>query len=176
MEDNSTRFCPKEKESRVFVDCPVLHPRKCKVKYPQGNLCNCMICSFASCLYYYGFKSEADTIIRCAGDLYQTNKIFSSLHNVVAKVCKGYNLVQSKNFSFFDQDKALFENPTLVMLKEKNGSCHHAVTVYKNMIFDMSHDYILKRCQQTLDWTCAPSGFQSVYQSYTFVKETNLNK
>jgi len=100
--------CPKEKESRIFVDHPVLHHQKCKVKYPQGNLHNYMICSFASCLYYYGFKSEADKIIRCAGDLYQTNKIFSSFHNIVAQACKGYNLMQSKNFSFFDKDEALF--------------------------------------------------------------------
>jgi len=62
--------CLKEKESQVIVDHPVLHPRKRKIKYPQGNLCNCMICSFVSCLHYYGLKSEADTIIRCAGNLY----------------------------------------------------------------------------------------------------------
>jgi len=44
------------------------------------------------------------------------------------------------------------------------------------MIFDASHDYILKRCRQTLDWSCAPSGYQNVYRSYTFMKETNPNK
>jgi len=168
--------CPKEKESRVYVDRPVLHVKKTKIKYPQGNLRNCMICSFASGLYYYGLKSEADTILRCAGDLYRTKEIFSSFHNIVAQACKGYNLVRSKKFTFFDQDEEMFDNLTLVILKENNGSCHHAVTVYKNMIFDASHDYILKRCRKTLDWSCAPSGYQNVYRSYTFMKERNQNK
>jgi len=30
---------PKEQESRIYVDHPVVHVRKCKVKYPQGNIC-----------------------------------------------------------------------------------------------------------------------------------------
>jgi len=134
-----------------------------------------MIGSFASCLYYYGFKSEADMIIRCAGEIYQRMDVYNSFHNIVVKACKGYHLVQSKNFSF-DQDEILFENLTLVVLTENDGLCHHAIKVYKNMIFDTSHDYILKRCQWTLDWSCAPMGFQSVYWSYTLMKETNCNK
>jgi len=66
--------------------------------------------------------------------------------------------------------------PTLVILTGNDTTSNHAITVYKDMIFDSSHDNILKRCRETLDWCCGDLGFCKIYRAYTLHKNETTNK
>ena len=56
--------------------------------------------------------------------------------------------------------------PTVVVLIGTDNLTDHAITVYKDMIFDMSTENVLSRCRQTLDW-CCPTGFQKIDRAYS---------
>jgi len=58
----------------------------------------------------------------------------------------------------------------MVVLIGKDGSCDHAITVYKDMIFDSSYGSILQRTSETLDWCCPPAGFQQIHHAYSLVE------
>jgi len=78
-------------------------------------------------------------------------------------------LKQNKDFSFKQQEQS-FDTPTVVVLMGSDKSKNHAITVYKDMIFDTSNEQILSRCQQTLDW-CSPTGFRRIERAYSFIKK-----
>jgi len=65
--------------------------------------------------------------------------------------------------------------PTIVVLVAKNNSTNHAITVYKDMIFDMSNEKVLSRCRQTLDWCCS-TGFQKNACAYSFKEKPEHEK
>jgi len=156
---------------------PVLHPSSSISRYPQGNLPNCMVASFASCLHYMGMTREAEDLVGHIGQLYTSKFIFDLFHKIVVEACgSGFTLICSRKFKF-DQDESLFEMPTLVILTEKENECSdHAITVFKDMIFNSLHENILQRCQKTLDWCCEPHGFQKIYCAYSLAKADNKNK
>jgi len=67
--------------------------------------------------------------------------------------------------------------PTLVILMGNDNAKDHAVTaMYQDMIFDLLHQYILKRCTESLDWCCAPLGFQQIHRAYSLSEVVNMNK
>ena len=66
--------------------------------------------------------------------------------------------------------------PTLVILTGNDAKTDHAITVYKDMIFDSSHNTILKRCRKTLDWCCGDMGFHKIDRAYTLWKVEVMSK
>jgi len=58
----------------------------------------------------------------------------------------------------------------MVLLIGKDGSCDHAITIYKDMIFDTSHSNILKRTPETLDWCCPALGFKQIHHAYSLME------
>ncbi len=88
----------------------------------------------------------------------------------MTKNCKDqYELKRNKDFSFEQQEQS-FDTPTVVVLMGSDKSKNHAITVYKDMIFDTPNEQILSRCQQTLDW-CSPTGFCRIECAYSFIKK-----
>jgi len=155
---------------------PILHVSPLQVQYPQGNLHTCMISSFASCLYYYGLKTAAEGLIHRIGEIYLSVEPFDKFPKIVMQATKNdYTVVRDKKYNF-DQDEKLFNMPTLVILTGNDTTSNHAITVYKDMIFDSSHDNILKRCRETLDWCCGDLGFCKIDRAYTLHKNATTNK
>jgi len=76
-----------------------------------------------------------------------------------------YTIIQNKEFNF-NQDESGFDFLTMVVLIGKDGSCNHAITIYKDMISDASHGKILQRTSDTFDWCCPPLGFQQIHHAY----------
>ena len=70
----------------------------------------------------------------------------------------------------FQSEERFFDSPTMVVLIGKDGSCDHAITIYKDMIFDTLHEKMLQRTSETLDWCCPPVGFQQIHRAYSLVE------
>jgi len=51
-----------------------------------------------------------------------------------------------------------------------NIATNHAIIVYQDMIFDLLHEKILKRCRQTLDWCCRHPGFRRLIVDMIYVR------
>jgi len=132
-----------------------------------------MIGSFVSCLYYMeeieektGMAGKAEVIMTDHGLLPKANFLFNKFYHIVMHHCKDqYEFFWNKEFSF-QQDEQLFDIPTVVVLIARNYTTDHAITVYKDMIFDTSTEKILSRCPQTLGW-CCPTGFQKIACAYS---------
>ena len=56
--------------------------------------------------------------------------------------------------------------PILVQLKGRDGSETHAVTVYKNNIYDGASRYVLTKTMETLMWCCGQFGFEKILKTY----------
>jgi len=93
-----------------------------------------MLSSFASCLNFKGMKMEAEYIMKHAGEFHISSMFYQNYSNTVANACKPkYTLFWNKQF-YFNQDEHLFDFPTMVVLIGRDGSCDHAITIYKDMI------------------------------------------
>jgi len=162
--------CPKNHEMESNSLGPTIHPSHLKVKFPQANLQTCMLSSFASCLHCKGMKTEAAYIMKHAGEFHISSLFYENFTKIVTNACKPkYTIFRNKKFHF-NQDEHLFDIPTMVVLVGKDGSCDHAILVYKDMIFDTSHGKIFKRNSETLDWCCPPLGFQQIHCAYSLME------
>jgi len=162
--------CPKSHETDSSILKPTVHPSNLKVKYSQGNLQACMLASFASCLHYKGMTTESEKIMKHAGDLQRSVYFYDNFCNIVVNACKPqHKVIRNKLFSF-NQEERYFDSPTMVVLIGKDGLCDHAITIYKDMIFDASYGTILQRTSETLDWCCPPAGFQQIHRAYSLVE------
>ena len=111
-----------------------------------------------------------------AGEFHISSLFYENFANIVTNACKPkYTIFRNKKFHF-NQDEHLFDIPTMVVLVGKDGSCDHAISVYKDMIFDTSHEKILRRNSETLDWCCPPLGFQQILRAYSLMEIRNINK
>ena len=173
---------PKLNASTVQSNVPILHPSGPLIRYPQGQLRTCMIGSFASCLYYMeetegktGMAEIADAIMKDHGLLSKDVLVFNKFYHIVTHYTKHqYDLFRNKEFSF-EQEEELFNMPTIVVLVAKDNSTNHAITVYKDMIFDTSNEKVLSRCRQTLNWCCS-TGFQKIARAYSFKEKPEHEK
>jgi len=155
---------------------PILYATPLHIQYPQGNLHTCMVSSFASCLYHYGLKKASERLIHRIGQLYVMPTLYNEFQKIVMQATNNeFSVIRDKRYNF-DQDEELFNMPTLVILTGNDGTSNHAISVYKDMIFDSSHNKILKRCRENLDWCCGDMGFQKIDHAYTLREEEDSNK
>ena len=68
--------------------------------------------------------------------------------------------------------------PILIQLKGNDGSETHAVTVYKNNIYDSASRYVLTKSQESLEWCCGEFGFEKTLRTYvlTIQKKDSTKK
>jgi len=186
---NPGTFCkvtpgtPKHHGPTVFGNLPVIDQSGHKMNYPQGTLRTCLIGSFASCLDYIGsieqkpgMSEKGAAIMRNLGDLLKVDDVYNKFFHIVTNQCKDeYVLIRNRKFSF-QQEEKLFDMPTVVILVGNDYSMDHAITVYKNMIFDTSHTNILTRCQETLNWCCPPDGFRRILKAFSLREKYDWEK
>jgi len=174
---------PKNPNVIASTPPPVVHTSCTILRYPQGNLKTCMIGSFASCLHYIGvhenkidLSQKADAIMRNLGDIFKAQDFYNKFCHIVTHHCKDkYLLIRNKTFRF-DQEEQEFDMPTLVVLVGNDHAPDHAITVYKRMIFDTSHETVLERCLQTLNWCCGPKGYKRIYRAYSLKEKNQKSK
>jgi hypothetical protein len=175
----------KAKECIEEERLPSLYVGTTELKYPQGNIRNCMVGSFASCLDYIGKMEQnkyprmvqaGENMIKLLGEIYFASEPYREFARMVIQATNAqYTVIRSKQYNF-DQDERLFDMPTLVILTGNDNASDHAIAVYQGMIFDSSHHSILKRCRKTLDWCCGREGFKKIHRAYTLTKVENRNK
>jgi len=151
---------------------PIIHPTELKLKDYQGNLCNCIIQSFALCLYHIGRTKDAASIMMSVGDFTQSQQVYNMFHHIVVNACKPAMFIQNKQYNF-EQDNNL---SNMLILEGKGGVHDHTITIYKNIIFDSIHTNILFQCQQMLDWCYPPLRFHKIHHAYTLTTKKNTTK
>lgn len=118
----------------------------------------CLCASLASCLASAGL-----------GDTWAAARIFQ--HRIaVQEALDGFTTLQSfcnsasvkgwaveKPPSDFDPVKMPSEHVTVLLLLSSNDMATHAITIYKDLIFDANHTHALPRCAESLH-ACIPGG------------------
>jgi hypothetical protein len=158
-----------------------------RVKYKQGDQDTCVFSSLASALYYTGISRLKDL----ANDLHQkSTKVSGGINSLVwvkKIVQKRASWLECKKvLPIFDWKKDLNENMILVgVIKDSKGSCQHAVSIYRNWVFDSNEEVALPLCQESLDcctWdgkdgeVCVLSQFVKFINGWIFYEKEGKKK
>ena len=143
------------------------------VKYQQGSEDTCLRLSMASALAAMGFGDEAKELandFRLAGSM---TDLLRMVVEAVKTVFSSSNLVMkrinNRAFSVDDVSKEDSSWPIVLLLQTSDG-CYgsHAITTWKNLIFDSNCDHALRWSQKSLDWCSGKdsscTGFSRVYR------------
>ena len=131
----------------------LLHACAPNIKYQQGDHDTCVFSSLASALYHTGIIS----LKHAANDLHiKSKKLSGGVHSlqVVKKILeeRASWLCCRKLKPTFDWEKDLERNMILLgVIKDSEGTCQHAVTIFRNWVFDSTEKVALPLCQESLD-------------------------
>ena len=153
-----------------------------EIKYEQGNNDNCVGCSLGSALYC----TKIPTLVRVANILVQISKKFGggveSLWKAREIMQEHVKWMQVKTIKdTFDWEKDITRNMFVVgVLKDSGNSQQHAITIFRNWIFDSNEPVALPLTKTNLDictWevkddnTINDSSFVSFCRGYIFYED-----
>ena len=153
-----------------------------EIKYQQGNKDNCVFCSFGSALYC----TKIPTLVTTANILVQISNKFGggvqSLSKARAIIQEHARWIQVKRLkNTFDWEKDITRNMFVVgVLKDSRNSQQHAITIFRNWIFDSNEPFALPLTKTNLDictWevkddnTINDSYFVSFCRGYIFYED-----
>jgi len=129
------------------------------VHFRQGHRPLCLPCSLASAMHYFD-KSNVDAGRMIAlFEEFREQGVGSDLDFLVEIFLKvygrRYKLVRVKNFRYLNP----VATPLTAILCGKDGHRFHAVTIWKELIFDSNFPSPLHLCKEALD-VCCDSQFQ----------------
>lgn len=141
-----------------------LHPKYCehvRIRYQQvAGEFKCYIGSFASAVAELGLLSESRAIHKegCSKPEFARTNDF--IHRVVEKHFRGkYQFRRCRKKNRFNPLSCRCPHLTVVLLKQRQKEAYpHCVTFYKDMIFDSSFKFALKRSRDNLDYICGGKG------------------
>ena len=148
------------------------HANAPKIKYQQGDHDTCVFSSLASALYYTGISKLKEL----ANDIHQRSKKISGGINSLPLLRKIVEeraswLACNKVKGNFNWEKDLNANMILVgVMQDSEGSCQHAVTIYKRWVFDSNEKVALPLCRESLDCCTWEVRGGKVTRYSTFVK------
>ena len=127
-----------------------------RLHYLQGDLDSCLRDSMASAVHDMGFTEEANEVA-CEDSMSgRTVVLFERAVQVVRKVFQKTNLVLKKVPHASSIDHVSLEDPNwpmVLVLRTSDGICSsHAITTWKNMIYDSNCPHALRWSQKSLDW------------------------
>jgi hypothetical protein len=158
-----------------------------EIKYQQGNMDNCVFCSFGSALYC----TKIPTLVRVANILVQMSNKFGggvqSLWKAREIMQEHAKWIQVKKINdTFDWEKDITPNMFVVgVLKDSQNSQQHAITIFRNWIFDSNEPFALRLTKSNLDictWevkddnTINDSYFVSFCHGYIFYEDEDKKK
>jgi hypothetical protein len=135
---------------------------KCRVVYRQfeGER-NCYLTAFTSALHACGMKSESRIIHSLGRSMPVTEHPNDFIHRIVEKHFRGtFQFRRCRNKKKrFDPLRSRCNYPTVALLKRKGkDSFPHCVAFYRNMIFESSLPFALRRTRNNLDYICGGRG------------------
>ena len=131
----------------------LMRPDAPKIKYTQGDIDSCVFSLLASALYYTGHTS-----LRHVAHILQqkTTKYSGSVEGLflVKEIVKKHApwLECKRVKPSFNWMKDINDYMIVVgVIKDSEGSCQHAVTIFRKWIFDSTEEFAFPLCKESLD-------------------------
>ena len=162
------------------------------VHYQQNDTDQCLICGFASALFYIGLKTSAQELYDMAEKFEHvpSNMAVPNLLNLVVKhipVLGGYKVYntffhkkrkrRNKRWITIEEVcKTTSPFPFLVILRGNDGSTNHAVTIIDDIIFDSTLTVAMKLVPSSFDWICGELGCDGIHVGIHFLDGYNTKQ
>jgi len=141
------------------------------MKYQQGQQETCLYSSFASVLYYIGYKDSANVIQQKAVGATEGGGVNSlkTLSNLVRQLSEIKFMRTQKIKPGIDWKIDLGRDKVLsAVLRSENGGVNHGVTIFGGYVFDSNEEQALPLCTESLDYCC--SCYPSIFKFVRFHK------
>ena len=130
--------------------------------FVQEQDATCLLDGFASGLYLFGLRDEANNLVKCGEKLHQANADLKSCFvGECNRLVNKHNLVLRLISKHKTASEITIENllrlddsfPILVLLMDNKGmQGQHAITIFNNQILDASSKHRLLKSQEALNW------------------------
>jgi len=151
---------------------PVIH-------YRNNESGICAFASFASVLHYKGFIREAEFIMQlCKNAKLDVDVQFETMSSIAknidsSKVFKRYRKIYQnhkvKRTQLLHPINSSKDDIFLVILKQSDGHCSHAVALTDDFVFDCNTTNALPRTKEGIDCCCGNSAsFVEFHKGYHF--------
>ena len=128
------------------------------MKYQQGQKETCLYSSFASVLYYIGYKVSANLIQQTGVGAREGCGVNSlkTLSKLVRHTLDIKFMNTRKTKPQFNWEIDLGKEMILVaVLQSEDGGVNHGVTIFGGYIFDSNEEQALPLCTEALDYCCS---------------------
>jgi hypothetical protein len=142
------------------------------MKYQQGQQETCLYSSFASVLYYIGYKDSANVIQQKAVGATEGGGVNSlkTLSNLVRQLSEIKFMRTQKIKPGIDWKIDLGRDKVLsAVLRSENGGVNHGVTIFGGYVFESNEEQALPLCTESLDYYC--SCYPDIFKFVRFHKE-----
>ena len=128
------------------------------MKFQQGQQETCLYSSFASVLYYIGYKDSANVIQQKAVGATEGGGVNSlkTLSNLVRQLSEIKFMRTQKIKPGFDWKIDLGRDKVLVaVLQSEDGGVNHGVTIFGGYVFYSNEEQALPLCTKLLNYCCS---------------------
>ena len=138
--------------------------------YYQGQIDNCLMGGFANAIFYLMGGAYAKELLESWSPAWHaSDDRWSKFQEHASRILSGSQRTvvfpkQPKVISILEMDDSM---PILVQLRSRDGSETHAITIFKNNIYDGASRYVLSKTTESLHWCCGKYGFDRVLKTYT---------
>jgi hypothetical protein len=147
-----------------------------KIAFMQGELNICATASLASVMNELQFHEAAEKIYffgkRQADDirdgLIKMQILIRWIETNLSQITANFQMCKLDTTTYDIFNDATPNNPKLIKLQGSDGSCSHALCIYKFKIYDSNLDYAVDLNKQNLDF-CCDAVFQMFFLVMSFV-------
>jgi hypothetical protein len=132
--------------------------------YYQEMYDNCLMGGLANAVFRMKGWEDAALLLRGWKPLeFRPSERWSQFQEHVMGVKRGVRISLLKSPFTLQCDDSC---PIVLQLRGNDGSETHAVTVYKNNIYDSASRFVLLKNKATMDWCCGQYGYQKALRAY----------
>jgi hypothetical protein len=136
--------------------------------YYQGQIANCLMGGFANAIFRMMGSDLAKELLETWSPRWHLSddrwtKFQEHASQVLSHNIRTVVFQKRVGSSILELDDSM---PILVQLRGRDGSETHAITVYKNNIYDGASRYVLTKTKEALDWCCGKYGFDRILKTY----------
>jgi hypothetical protein len=129
--------------------------------YYQGKVENCVMGGLANAVFWMMGPDECNQLL---GNFHPSPLFFwRDFQQHVSSVLKQYDLVTFQCKNVLDMDDSC---PVVIQLRCGHKSESHAICIYKGCIYDSASQFVLKKNQAALNWSCGEGGFETHLRLY----------
>jgi hypothetical protein len=127
----------------------------------------CLFTSMASCLFYMGRTKKAATIYNNRHKSLKKTDRFELLASLMKRDGRLHSVPIYFKEGRYNPMRMQSKYPTACQLIANDGGIEHAVTFYRDLIFDSSEERALKLTEENLKY-CTGSGYLGSYIAIRF--------